>query len=65
MFVLLRFGTFATAVGILSSQLVMAYPITFDLSKWTPHALFAFAVLLAILFYGLRVATGSKPLLPE
>ena len=66
MFVLLRFGMFAAAVAIFSSELVNSYPITLDLARWyAPHSLFIFAVLLVMLFYGLRVATGSKPLLAE
>ena len=66
MFVLLRFGMFAAAVAIFSSTLVISYPITLDLSKWyAPHALFTLAVMLTMLFYGLRVATGNKPLLAE
>jgi hypothetical protein len=66
MFVLLRFGVFAAAVAIFSSELLHTYPITLDLAKWyAPHSLFMLGVLLAMLSYGLRVATGNKPLLAE
>jgi hypothetical protein len=57
---------FAAAVGIFSSELVNSYPITLDLAKWyAPHSLFMLGVLLAMRCYGLRVATGSRPLLAE
>jgi len=66
MFVLLRFGMFAAAVATFSYLLVSSYPITLDLAKWyAPHSLFVLGVLLAMLFYGLRLATGNKPLLAE
>lgn len=66
MFVLLRFGILAVGITGFTASLLSAYPITLDLSKWyAPHSLFMFAVLLALLFYGLRVATGNKPLFAE
>ena len=66
MFVLLRFGMFAAAVLEFSYGLVISSPITLDLAKWyAPHSLFALGVLLAMLVYGLRLATGNKPLLAE
>lgn len=64
MFVLLRFGMFAVAVAAFATTLLTTYPITLDLSKWyASPSLFMLAVLVALLFYGLRVAT--VPLLAE
>jgi hypothetical protein len=69
MFVLLRLGMLALAVVFLTGSLgglLLAFPITLDFSKWyAPHSLFMFAVLLGLLIYGVRVATGNKPLLAE
>jgi len=66
MFVLLRQGMFALAVTLFTMMLLNSFPITVDLSKWyAAQSLFMFAVLLALLVYGLRVATGNKPLLAE
>jgi len=66
MFMTVRFGIVALAVTIFTMQLLDSFPITLDLSKWyAPHSLFMLAVLLAMLFYGLKVATGNKPLLAE
>jgi hypothetical protein len=70
MFVLLRFGMFALAVEFLTGaglgSLLLAFPVTLDLTKWyATHSLFMFAILLALLVYGLRIATGNKPLLEE
>jgi hypothetical protein len=66
MFVVLRLGMLALAVMFFTSSVLINAPITLDLSKWyAPHSLFLFAVLLFLLFYGLRVATGNKPLLVE
>ena len=66
MFALLRFGILALAVVFFTSDLLTAFPITVDLSKWyAPNSLFMLAVLFALLFYGLRAALGNRPLLPE
>jgi serine/threonine-protein kinase len=66
MFVVLRLGMLALAVTFFTASVLINGPITLDLSKWyAPHSLFLFAVLLVLLFYGLRVATGNKPLLAE
>ncbi len=66
MFVLLRLGTLALAVAFVVAGLLNTFPITIDLSEWyAPHSLFMFAVLIALLFYGLRVALGNRPLLAE
>ena len=66
MFVLLRLGTLALAVGFVVAGLLNAYPVTIDLSQWNaPHSFFMSAVLLALLFYGLRVASGNRPLLAD
>jgi serine/threonine protein kinase len=66
MFVLVRFGILAFTFMIFTEQLLVSCPITFDLSKWyAPHSVFMFGVLLAMLFYGVRLATGNKPLLVE
>jgi hypothetical protein len=66
MFVVLRLGMLALTVTLFTSSVLINAPITLDLSKWyAPQSLFMFGVLLALLFYGLRVATGNKPLLAE
>ena len=66
MFVLLRLGILALAVAVFAMTLLVAYPITLDLSHWyAPQSLFMFAVLLALALYGLRVASGNRPLLAE
>ncbi len=62
----LRFGIVAVAVTVFTMELLDSFPITLDLSKWyASHSLFMLAVLLAMLIYGFRVATGNKPLLIE
>jgi len=66
MFVLLRFGMFAVAVTAFATSLLKNYPITLDLSKWyASPSLLMLAVLVALLLYGLRVASGNRPLLAE
>lgn len=66
MFMAVRFGIVAVAVTIFTMELLDSFPITLDLSKWyASHSLFMLAVLLTMLFYGLRVGTGSRPLLLE
>lgn len=66
MFALLRLGILALAVAIFTATLLEFSPITFNLSNWyAPHSFFTFAVLLGLLIYGLRVASGNKPLLAE
>jgi len=63
MVALLRFGMLAVAVTIFTIQLLNSYPITLDLSKWyASHTLFMLAVLIALLGYGLRIATGNRSL---
>lgn len=62
----LRFGIVAVAVTVFTMELLDSFPITLDLSKWyASHSLFMLAVLLAMLIYGFRVATGNKPLLAD
>ena len=66
MFALVRLGIFAVAVGMFVSSLWTSWPITFDFSQWySAQSLFMFAVFLALVFYGFRVALGNKPLLSE
>ena len=66
MFTLLRFGILATAGVVFVSNLLTSFPITIDVSKWyAPNSLVMFAVLLALLIYGLRTALGKRPLLAE
>ena len=66
MFILLRLGMVALGIMIFVMALVNGWPITRDLSTWyATHSIFLIVVLLAMLFYGLRVATGNKPLLAE
>ncbi|HXW93284.1 MAG TPA: hypothetical protein VEK33_22235 [Terriglobales bacterium] len=53
-------------VAAFATSLLKNYPITLDLSKWyASPSLFMLAVLVALLFYGLRVASGNRPLLAE
>lgn len=62
MFVALRFGMLALTVLFFTFGLSLFVPVTLDLSKWyAPHSLFLLGVLLAMMIYGLRVATGNKP----
>lgn len=64
MFVLLRFGILALAVSVFAADLLTSCPISFDFSQWyAPHTVFLACVLFAGLFYGVRVASGNKPLL--
>jgi serine/threonine-protein kinase len=66
MFVLLRFGMLALTVAVFTSGLLTYFPVTLDLSKWyATNSLLMFAVLVALLLYGLRTALGNRPLLPE
>jgi serine/threonine-protein kinase len=66
MFALLRLGIFACVVVTFVYHLWIDYPVTVDFSRWYyGHSLFLFAVLLALLFYGFRVALGNKPLFSE
>jgi hypothetical protein len=66
MFMALRFGIVAVAITIFTMELLDSFPITLDLSKWyASHSLFMLAVLLAMLGYGFRVATGNRPLFAE
>ncbi len=66
MFVLLRFGMLALTVAVFTNALLVAFPITLDLSRWyAPNSLLMFTVLLALLLYGLRTALGNRPFLLE
>ena len=48
------------------SALLTSWPITVDFSQWySAQSLFMFAVFLALLFYGFRIALGNKPLWSE
>jgi serine/threonine-protein kinase len=66
LFALVRLGILAFAVAILVQNLWVNWPVTVDFSRWySTHSLFTFAILLALLLYGFRVALGNKPLLLE
>jgi len=66
MFALARLGILALVVFEIVMALLTAFPITMDFSQWySAQSLFMFAVFLALLFYGFRVALGNKPLLSE
>ena len=66
MFALVRLGILAVAVIAVVLTLLTSFPITVDFSQWySAQSLFTFAVLLALLFYGFRVALGNKPLWSE
>ena len=61
-FVVLRFGLLAVAVGGVVAPLLTNSPITLDFSRWyAGRSLFALAVVVAIALYGFRVALGSRP----
>jgi protein kinase-like protein len=61
-FVVLRFGLLAVAVGGLVAPLLTNSPITLDFSRWyAGRSLFALAVVAAIALYGFRVALGRRP----
>jgi len=64
MFALLRFGILALAVTAFTSAVLTSFPITLDLSRWyAPQSFFMFAVIVAMLAYGIRTALGNRPLL--
>ena len=66
MFALVRLGILGVAVSFFVLTLWTSWPITVDFSQWySAQSLFMFAVFLALLFYGFRVALGNKPLLSE
>jgi hypothetical protein len=61
-FVVLRFGLLAVAVGGVVAPLLTDSPITLDFSRWyAGRSLFALAVVAAIAVYGFRVALGRRP----
>ena len=61
-FVVLRFGLLAVAVGGVVAPLLTNSPITLDFSRWyAGRSLFALAVVVAIALYGFRVALGRRP----
>ena len=64
MVAILRFGILALAVTFFTSSLLTSFPITLDISRWyAPQSLLMFAVLIAMLAYGMRTALGNRPLL--
>ena len=66
MFALVRLGILAAAVASFIGNLFTSFPITVDFSLWySAQSLFMFAVVLALLCYGFRLALGNKPLLGE
>ncbi|MGB8886630.1 MAG: hypothetical protein WCC87_07890 [Candidatus Korobacteraceae bacterium] len=63
---MLRFGILALAVVVFIANLLVSFPLTIDFTKsYAPNSLFMFAVLFALLVYGLRTALGNRPLLPD
>lgn len=66
MFALVRLGILGVAVSLFVLTLWTSWPITVDFSQWySAQTLFMFAVFLALLFYGFRVALGNKPVFGE
>jgi len=66
MLALLRFGMVALVVTIFTADLLSAFPITFNLSRWYgANSLLMFVVIAAMLVYGVRSALGNRPLLAE
>jgi len=62
LFVLLRFGILGCSVAFFVSQLLTAFPITLNFSAWyATHSLFMLAIVLALSFYGFRMALGNRP----
>jgi hypothetical protein len=65
-FVVLRLGVLALAFTYFLMMGLDSFPITLDPTQWYASGpLFMLAVLLIMLIYGLRVATGNRPLLAE
>ena len=61
-FVVLRFGLLAVAVGGVVAPFLTSSPITLDFSQWyAGRSLFALAVVVTIALYGFRVALGRRP----
>ena len=62
---LLRFGLLATAIGSFTSDTLLRFPLTFDLSAWySPAALLALIFVLSLAVYGFAVSfprAGSRP----
>ena len=65
LFVILRFGLLAAAVGLFHALLLATMPLSADLSWWGAHTTWIVAaVLVAAPLLGLRFALAGRPLLP-
>jgi len=63
-FLLVRFGILALAIGLFVTSLLLNYPMTLDFSRWYANrSAFALAVLLGMAVYGFRSALGGRPVL--
>jgi serine/threonine-protein kinase len=64
MLVAARYGLVALIVYQLTWDLLLAFPLTLDFSRWyAGRAMFAAAVFLGLAIYGFRVLLGGKPAL--
>ncbi len=64
MLVAARYGLVALIVYQLTWDLLLAFPLTLDFSRWyAGRAMFAAAVFLALAIYGFRISLGGKPAL--
>ena len=63
LFVLMRFGLLALIAGLVSAQILLDYPITYQTSAWYAGAGYAAVlVLLVISLYGFRISLGGRRL---
>ena len=63
-FVLIRFGVLAFGIASFVANVVIEYPLTWDLSCWyAGRSLLAFAVIIAFAAYGFYRALGSQPVM--
>jgi serine/threonine-protein kinase len=66
LFVWVRYGLLAGAVGQLVRYLCVAYPLTFELSAWYADVtVFVVVAVLGLAFFGFVTAVAGQPLLPR
>jgi hypothetical protein len=66
LFVWVRYGLLAGAVGQLVRYLCVLYPLTLELSAWSADVtVFVVVAVLALAFYGFTTAVAGQPLLPR
>jgi len=63
-FLLVRFGILALAIGVFVTSLLLNYPMTLDFSRWyASRTAFVLAVLVGMALYGFRSALAGRPFL--